>query len=123
MLQSSSQSFIAHPIGSNEAHFTELGFVPGTYYGYLPQPLKTQSQFSSTSSYHGEPSWVVDSGATNHITSNLSNLSLQSPYNGNDKVAVGNGKKLPISNICLGCILKLLLNLSFLYLMCFMFLT
>jgi len=46
-----------------------------------------------------DPSWFVDSGATNHITSQLNNLSLHAPYNGVDKVIVGNGKNLPISNI------------------------
>ena len=61
--------------------------------------LQRQSQSFSTSSYHGEPSWIIDPGATNHIISSLSNLSLHSPYNDSDKVAVGNDKKLPISNI------------------------
>ena len=43
--------------------------------------------------------WFVDSRATNHITSSLNNLSLHSPYNGVDKVFIGNGRRLPISNI------------------------
>ena len=46
--------------------------------------------------------WFVDSGATNHITSNLINLSLHASYNGGDKVSIGNGKQLTISNIGLG---------------------
>ena len=44
----------------------------------------------------------VDSGTTNHITSNLNNLSLHAPYIGCDKVFVGNGKQLSISNVGLG---------------------
>jgi len=41
----------------------------------------------------------VDSGATNHITSNVNNLFNHSPYHGSDKVTIGNGKSLPISAI------------------------
>lgn len=48
---------------------------------------------------HADPSWCIDSSATNHITSSLSNLSLHFPYGGSDKVAVGNGKTLPIANV------------------------
>ena len=47
-------------------------------------------------------SWFVDSGATNHITSSLNNLSLHAPYNGGDKVSVGNGKQLSISHVGFG---------------------
>ena len=70
------------------------------------QPLHEQYQPSSSSSYQlGDTSWCVDSGATNHITSSLNNLSLHTPYGGNDKVAVGNGKTLPITNVGLSHIL------------------
>lgn len=41
----------------------------------------------------------MDSGATNHITSNLNNLSFHTPYHGADKVTIDNGKKLPITHI------------------------
>ena len=41
----------------------------------------------------------MDSGATNHIISNLNNPSLHSPYHGGEKVTVGNGKSLPISSV------------------------
>lgn len=36
--------------------------------------------------------WFLDSGATNHVTNELSNLSLHQPYNGNTEVIVGNGQ-------------------------------
>lgn len=42
--------------------------------------------------------WYADSGANQHITSNLENLSLQQPYTGSDNVAVGNGSGLRIHN-------------------------
>ncbi|KAJ4720471.1 Retrovirus-related Pol polyprotein from transposon TNT 1-94 [Melia azedarach] len=46
-----------------------------------------------------DPNWYLDSGATNHITNNLSNLSIGTEYKGNDQLAVGNGNKLLISHI------------------------
>ena len=46
-----------------------------------------------------DPAWYIDSGATNHITSNLNNLSIRSAYRGNEKLVVGNKHMLFISNI------------------------
>lgn len=43
-------------------------------------------------------SWLLDSGATHHITSDLANLALHSPYNGSEEVMVGNGHGLPITH-------------------------
>ncbi|CAL2279421.1 unnamed protein product [Prunus armeniaca] len=55
----------------------------------------------STSSVSGPVSknWVVDSGATHHMTSDPSLLSHVQPYTGNDSIIVGNGNQLPISHI------------------------
>ncbi|KAH9783576.1 reverse transcriptase Ty1/copia-type domain-containing protein [Citrus sinensis] len=39
------------------------------------------------------------SGATNHVTNALGNISMNSEYQSNDQLAVGNGKKLFISHI------------------------
>ncbi|KAJ0045806.1 hypothetical protein Pint_06093 [Pistacia integerrima] len=45
-----------------------------------------------------EQPWYLDSGANNHITSELENLTLnQQPYHGNDTVTVGNGGGLTIT--------------------------
>ncbi|KAJ0097485.1 hypothetical protein Patl1_28416 [Pistacia atlantica] len=42
--------------------------------------------------------WYLDSGANNHITSELENLTLnQQPYHGNDTVTVSNGGGLHIT--------------------------
>lgn len=43
--------------------------------------------------------WYANSGANQHITNEVANLSLQEPYAGEDSVAVGNGSGLSISNI------------------------
>ncbi|KAL0800873.1 hypothetical protein Bca101_056048 [Brassica carinata] len=47
--------------------------------------------------------WLLDSGASHHMTSNLANLSLHSPYNGGDDnggddVLLGDGSGLSISH-------------------------
>ena len=43
--------------------------------------------------------WLVDSGTTDHLTTNLNNLSLQSQYKGPEQVTVGSGQSLPINHI------------------------
>lgn len=42
--------------------------------------------------------WILDSGATYHITSDINNLSLHQPYLGGEEVIVGNGATLPITH-------------------------
>lgn len=51
-------------------------------------------------SFHqnSDPQWYANSGATNHLTNDLSNLSLQSGYQGKDQVTVGNGRGLNVSH-------------------------
>lgn len=44
-------------------------------------------------------SWLADFGATNHLSANLGNLSVQQPYSDAELVTVGNGQGLPISHI------------------------
>lgn len=46
-----------------------------------------------------DPNWYVDSGASNHVTSDFNNVTNSMPYGGKEKVVVGNGTALPISHI------------------------
>ncbi|KAH0725273.1 hypothetical protein KY284_001138 [Solanum tuberosum] len=43
-------------------------------------------------STNANPNWLVDSGASRHVTQDLQNLSLQSEYDGSEDVMLGDGK-------------------------------
>lgn len=55
-------------------------------------PTRQLTAMAAAASFHNTPStWISDTGASNHITADLANLAIHEPYNGNDRVAVGNG--------------------------------
>ena len=45
------------------------------------------------------PTWLLDSGASHHVTADLNNLSLHSPYNGIDDVMIRDGTGLSITHM------------------------
>jgi hypothetical protein len=53
----------------------------------------------STPSYPIDPAWYMDTGATDHLTSELQKLTTHQPYYGHDKVHTANGAGMPISHI------------------------
>lgn len=53
----------------------------------------TVPQTASTSS-----PWLLDSGASHHVTNDLNNLSLHAPYDGTEELLVGDGKALAITH-------------------------
>uniref|UniRef100_A0A2N9I8B6 CCHC-type domain-containing protein n=1 Tax=Fagus sylvatica TaxID=28930 RepID=A0A2N9I8B6_FAGSY len=68
------------------------------YQGRHP-PAKLAAMASISNDSQGGETWLTDTGATDHITANLNNLTVQTPYKGSDQVAVGNGQSIPINNI------------------------
>ncbi|KAB2629424.1 hypothetical protein D8674_034219 [Pyrus ussuriensis x Pyrus communis] len=64
--------------------------------GRIP-PAKLAAMCVHHSAKSSQP-WLIDSGATSHITNDVANLSSPTPYTGEDKVYVGNGKSLSIHN-------------------------
>ncbi|TXG58689.1 hypothetical protein EZV62_016518 [Acer yangbiense] len=65
------------------------------YEGHVPTK-KLAAMVASTIVNKDDQVWYTDSGASNHITSDISSLSIQTEYHGNDQAAVDNdsGKKL-----------------------------
>jgi hypothetical protein len=51
---------------------------------------------SSTST---EQFWVADTRATTHMTSDLAQLNLATPFSGSNTIAIADGSSLSISNI------------------------
>jgi hypothetical protein len=68
-----------------------------TYSAKPPVPVPSHSALSSNAALEDQQ-WCANSGANAHITADLENLHLQTPFNGPDKVAVGNGSGLQIQN-------------------------
>ncbi|KAK0597079.1 hypothetical protein LWI29_021647 [Acer saccharum] len=62
-----------------------------------PTPWQPRAHFAANSFAHN-PAWLLDSGASHHVTTDLSNLSLHTPYNGSDNVMIGDGTGLSITN-------------------------
>jgi histone deacetylase 1/2 len=56
-----------------------------------------QAHFASNTT-STTPQWLLDSGASHHVTADLSNLSLHTPYNGSDDIMIGDGSSLPITH-------------------------
>ncbi|KAM1997822.1 hypothetical protein ACFX15_030613 [Malus domestica] len=65
--------------------------------GKIP-PAKLAAMCAHYHAKSSSPSWLIDSGATSHITNDISNISSPSPYTGEDKVYIGDGKGLPITH-------------------------
>jgi hypothetical protein len=67
------------------------------YQGRHP-PAKLAAMASTSNNSQGGETWLTDTGATDHLTANLNNLTVQDPYKGSDQVAVGNGQSIPINH-------------------------
>lgn len=74
--------FDVHFTGSTESTPSPQSFVADC----VPQGGGSEDQ-----------TWYMDSGATNHITDELANLSINIDYHGTEGVMVGNGNRLSIS--------------------------
>ncbi|KAL5722651.1 hypothetical protein ACHQM5_006144 [Ranunculus cassubicifolius] len=60
--------------------------------------VETPKAFVAAPGSLSDSNWIPDSGATHHLTADLNNLQLQSPYTGPDTIRVGNGNNLSISH-------------------------
>ena len=87
----------------NQGNSRSANFSGGPQYGNSSGQNSHHAymnQFDNPSSSGDvDQNWYVDSGATNHVTSDLQNLSIQQDYKGKGKLTVGNGSQLNISHI------------------------
>uniref|UniRef100_A0A2N9GQ99 Integrase catalytic domain-containing protein n=1 Tax=Fagus sylvatica TaxID=28930 RepID=A0A2N9GQ99_FAGSY len=68
-----------------------------------PTKLAAMANASNLQYTQNSETWLTDSGASDHITANASNLNTQAPYHGSEQVTVGNGQNLPIQSIDNNC--------------------
>ncbi|RVW40422.1 Retrovirus-related Pol polyprotein from transposon RE1 [Vitis vinifera] len=61
-----------------------------------PAPWQAQANVATTISPN--TTWLLDSGASNHVTTDLHNLALHNPFDGTDEIMIGDGSGLPISH-------------------------
>lgn len=85
--QGSGQGFSSQPQSANTSSVS-------------PPVLATPpvANFSSQGQGNSNSEWCVDSGATHHITSNLENLHIQTPYSGTSQLIVGKGASAAIKH-------------------------
>ena len=70
-----------------------------TYQGRHP-PAKLASMVANAAQVQASNAWLTDTGCSNHVTPNLSQLSLmQQPVQGSETITIGNGQELPITHI------------------------
>ena len=64
-----------------------------------PTKLGAMVQASNANLTNISDPWLADFGISNHLTANLSNLSIQSQYKGSEQITLGNGQTLSINHI------------------------
>ncbi|KAI5336426.1 hypothetical protein L3X38_015693 [Prunus dulcis] len=69
---------------------------PQLQYGSHSQPVANPTSHGRSTS---SPTWLLDSGASHHVTSNVNTLSGASPYDGPDEIIIGNGSGLGITHV------------------------
>lgn len=67
-------------------------------HGYPKRPNGPVAHHARATPHAANQDWIMDSGATHHITNALDNLHVNRPYNGSDELFVGDGTGLPITH-------------------------
>lgn len=69
-----------------------------TFQGAQRAPSLTAMTASSSAGFKLNHAWIMDTGATHHMIGEMADLNLVSPFEGYQKIAVGNGECLPIKS-------------------------
>ncbi|KAM1422622.1 hypothetical protein ACFX2I_004733 [Malus domestica] len=70
-----------------------------SYQGQLPPSSLSAMQAQQTTPFVPQDAWIVDSGASHHMTADVNSLTHVTPFEGSDKITIGNGTDLSIQNI------------------------
>ncbi|RVW61448.1 Retrovirus-related Pol polyprotein from transposon RE1 [Vitis vinifera] len=70
---------------------------PGNSSQFRP-PAAWKAQANVATTIPLNTTWLLDSGASHHVTIDLHNLALHSPFDGTDEIMIGDGSGLPISH-------------------------
>ncbi|XP_050137550.1 uncharacterized protein LOC126613960 [Malus sylvestris] len=68
------------------------------YQGANPPPTLIAMTAQSQSTFNLNQAWIMDTGATHHMTGDINDLEMIAPFEGDQKITVGNGKCLPVKN-------------------------
>ncbi|XP_068344266.1 uncharacterized protein [Pyrus communis] len=91
--------FSSHNLGSHGGYSGPPGGYRSANNNRKGKGKFNHSYRSQASPGSQPPVWITDSGATNHMTADLSNLTLASPYPTNETVQTANGEGLQITHI------------------------
>ena len=77
-------------IGNSESELSQIRNAQGDgqHQAYIASPETVM-----------DSNWHMGSGATNHITANLNDLTIKDNYRGKEKLTVGNGQNLDIKHV------------------------
>ncbi|KAM6559183.1 hypothetical protein CsatA_028422 [Cannabis sativa] len=82
------KSFVPPKLGESQAFLTEMDEEDQNHYSSHTIPDFAYDQ-----------EWYADTGANSHVAKGMEHLDYEAPYPGQETLAVGNGKQLPISHI------------------------
>lgn len=72
-------------------------WIRWAYKKYAPSQTQQPSDYYATHNSSSAGNWLVDSGATYHVTQDLHNLSLHSNYDDTKDIIINDGKKHKIT--------------------------
>ena len=105
MMNASNMPFMMHMVSPNMSFLTGTPNLNSSAHmassqAYAPAYMNVSTSYASAMSNSVSPQvWLIYSGGTNHMTNDLTNLSLASPYPSNETVQTTNGEGLQVSHI------------------------